>query len=224
MFNKIIKNGMFIHLIHVYLTYKYNFYIASCIAIKLYSVNYFFWFGNLLNLFKNPRHNWVKQFIRFTDTGHIASFMILSAPSLLPVAHNVHFTIMAGYWLGKFAFNMKDADKLMISDIDADHMDLCTYIHHTLPYLLMLHQMYNQQYISCYIEYDTLNLIYTYAWLYSWFIFIYLPWNYFTGDKVYSILDPKITSLPNIIGFVGVIHLFIYIANEVGYGVCSMMY
>ena len=71
MLTTIIKNGMYIHVIHAALTYTYNFYLASCISIKLYSINYFYWYGHLLNYLKNPRLNWVKQFIRFTDTGHI---------------------------------------------------------------------------------------------------------------------------------------------------------
>ena len=112
MLTTIIKNGMYIHVIHAALTYTYNFYLASCISIKLYSINYFYWYGHLLNYLKNPRLNWVKQFIRFTDTGHIASFMIILYPQLIPLSHNVLFIIMAGYWLGKFVFNLKDADKL----------------------------------------------------------------------------------------------------------------
>jgi len=223
---KFIKNGMYIHIIHAVLAYKYNLYLASCIAIKLYSVNYFLWYGHLLTYLKNPRYNWVKQFIRFTDTGHIAALMIISYPDLLPVSHNILFIIMAGYWLGKFVFRLKDADKLEnVTDLDESHTDLCTYIHHSVPYILIVRAMLISSADSvCFIDYDNVNLLYTYVWLYAWFLFIYLPWRRYTGDTVYSILDSKITPTPVIIGFVGFIHVLVFISNYVGYTICYVMY
>ena len=225
MLTTIIKNGMYIHVIHAALTYTYNFYLASCISIKLYSINYFYWYGHLLNYLKNPRLNWVKQFIRFTDTGHIASFMIILYPQLIPLSHNVLFIIMAGYWLGKFVFNLKDADKLNNAlDLNDSHTDMCTYIHHSVPYILIIRAMRLQTDTTCELQYSNSNLNNTYIWLYVWFLFVYLPWRRYTGDTVYSILDSKVTPMPVIISFVGFIHLLVYISNWVGYMCCSLSY
>ena len=83
----------------------------------------------------NPKYNWVKQFIRFT----YCIFAYLLFPKILPLAHNVQFIIMVGYWVGKLIFDMKDADRISSSsssDIIEWHMDCCTYIHHTLPYMV----------------------------------------------------------------------------------------
>ena len=227
---KYIKNGFHIHLIHAVLQHiTKNTYLSATFSIKLYSLNYFYWYGTLYTYLPNPRHNWVKQFIRFTDTGHIASALPLIVPSALPVAHNVHFIIMAGYWFGRLVFGLKDADRIADDGnnglIDW-HTDLCTFIHHTVPYLL-IHTLWleewNHRDIICATEYRTETLLRTYAWLYAWFFFIYLPWRMYTGDTVYSILDLKQTSKPIMFGFIGFIHVLVFLSNFIGYFVCTLL-
>lgn len=224
-----IKNGFYIHAVHAFLQYTTNnTYLSAILAIKMYSINYFYWYGNYYSYLPNPRHNWTKQFIRFTDTGHLASALPLIFPTSLPVAHNVHFIIMAGYWIGKLAFDLKDADRLGAAetgDIIDWHLDFCTYVHHLVPYLL-IHALSSKNLIKNYWEVDCANeysnqtLFYTYAWLYAWFIFIYTPWRLYTGDTVYSILDLKQTPKLVALGFVGFIHLLVFLANFVGYSTC----
>jgi hypothetical protein len=106
-------------------------------------------------------------------------------------------------------------------------MDLSTYIHHTVPYLLvstlLSHEGKNRE-IICVNEYNNINLAYTYAWVYSWFVFIYIPWRIYTNDTVYSILDLKQTPKPIMIVFIIALHLIIYLSNITGYGVCKIMF
>ena len=225
MFDLLIKNGFYIHLLQACLYYTtQNIYISSIVAIKMYSVNYFYWYGNQFTFMPNPRHNWIKQFTRLTDTGHFASFLPLFFPSILPVAHNVHFIIMSGYWIGKCAFNLKDADKLNFPDILDWHTDLCTYIHHSVPYLL-IHYLFSQQHadisINCDYEYNMDTLKYTFAWLYGWLFFIYIPWRLYTGDPIYSILDAKQTPKKYICGFVVAVHTLALLSNKVGLIACK---
>ena len=225
MFDLLIKNGFYIHLLQACLYYTtQNIYISSIVAIKMYSVNYFYWYGNQFTFMPNPRHNWIKQFTRMTDTGHFASFLPLFFPSILPVAHNVHFLIMSGYWIGKCAFNLKDADKLNFPDILDWHTDLCTYIHHSVPYLL-IHYLFSQQHadisINCDYEYNTDTLKYTFAWLYGWLFFIYIPWRVYTGDPIYSILDAKQTPKKYICGFIVAVHALALLSNKVGLIACK---
>ena len=168
---KYIKNGFHIHLIHAFLQHiTKNTYLSATLSIKLYSLNYFYWYGTLYNYLPNPHHNWVKQFIRFTDTGHIASALPLIMPSALPVAHNVHFIIMSGYWLGRLAFGLKDADRIAEDGnnglIDW-HTDLCTFIHHTVPYILIHTLWPGHRDIMCSYEYRYETLLWTYAFLKS---------------------------------------------------------
>jgi len=222
---ELIKNGFHIHFIHAALHHiTKNTYLSATIAIKLYSLNYFYWYGHLYSYL--PKHNWIKQFIRFTDTGHVASFALcLPAvlPAFLPIAHNVHFIIMAGYWLGKLAFNLKDADRMAFdkdtNDIIEWHMDLCTYIHHTVPYMLII-MLLRENHTVCEYNY---TLLYTYGWVYTWFICVYLPWRMYTGDTVYSILDVKQTPTKVMLGFVGFIHVLVWLSNVVGYSICISM-
>ena len=225
----IIKNGLYIHLVQAFLYWTtQNIYISSIIAIKLYSANYFYWYGHHFTYLQNSRHNWIKQFVRFTDTGHFASILPLFFPSSLPVAHNIHFIIMAGYWIGKLAFNLKDADKLNLKDNYGWHTDMCTYIHHSVPYLL-IHHLFSQESQSrsnceasvCAHEYNYQTLQHTYLWLYSWLFFIYIPWRFYTGDTVYSILDTKQTPKKYIFGFVFFMHVLTFISNYVGYFACE---
>ena len=225
MFDLLIKNGFYIHLLQACLYYTtQNIYISSIVAIKMYSVNYFYWYGNQFTFMPNPSHNWIKQFTRLTDTGHFASFLPLFFPSILPVAHNVHFIIMSGYWIGKCAFNLKDADKLNFPDILDWHTDLCTYIHHSVPYLL-IHYLFSQQHadisINCDYEYNMDTLKYTFAWLYGWLFFIYIPWRLYTGDPIYSILDAKQTPKKYICGFIVAVHTLALLSNKVGLIACK---
>ena len=77
-----VKNGLYIHFITALLYYNTNnSYIAWNLSIKLYSLNYFYWYGHLYSYLPNPKYNWIKQFIRFTDTGHIASALPFFYPN-----------------------------------------------------------------------------------------------------------------------------------------------
>ena len=230
-----IRNGFHIHAIHALIhSFTTDVFLSTTIAVKLYSLNYFYWYGHLYTYLPNPRHNWVKQFIRFTDQGHVASFALLIGPyfmanftqRFLPLAHNIHFIIMIVYWGAKLAFDMKDADRMCGSDIIEWHMDVLTYIHHTIPYMLILY-LWNDNY-----SYDTntnTNIIYnynttlfwTYGWLYGCFFCVYWPWRLYTGDTVYSIMDPKQTPTKVTLIFIGVIHLVFYVSNVVGYYVLN---
>lgn len=213
------KNGFHIHFIHAFLyLYLKNVFLSTIIAIKLYSINYFFWFGTEYNFFPNtPRLNWIKQCIRFTDTGHLASFLVLFYPHLIPVAHNVHFTIMIGYWIGRFVFELEDAYRIEHNDLIPWHLDALTTIHHIVPYCLIGWKIYSAT--ECY-DFNWISTYQSIAWLWTWFFGIYLPWRFITGDTVYSILDVK-THLETQVTFIGLIHVLIILANEIGYLLCK---
>jgi len=243
MLTSFIKNGIYIHFLYALLQHMFaNIYLSSAIAIKLYSINYFYWYGHVYTYLPNPRHNWVKQFVRFTDTGHIASFLIIFSSSAVPISHNIQFIIMSGYWVGKIAFNLKDADRISndktnkeTCDIIDVHTDFCTYVHHTIPYLVVLYKMFemitnntnntntttNTNKYSCDDAFNHVTLQYTYAWLYVWFACIYVPWRLYTKDAVYSILDADQTPKTVIAGFIGFMHVLVYVSNVVGHRVCN---
>ena len=213
------KNGFHIHFIHAFLyLWLQDVFLSTIIAIKLYSINYFFWFGTEYNFFPNTsRLNWVKQFIRFTDTGHLASFLVLFCPHLIPVAHNIHFTIMIGYWGGRFAFGVKDADHIEHVDLIPWHTDMLTGIHHIVPYCLIGWKIYSAT--ECY-DFNWVSTYQSVAWLCTWFFGVYLPWRFITGDTVYSILDATTRPETQFI-FMGLIIWLVVLGNYVGSLLCK---
>jgi hypothetical protein len=220
----ILKNGFYFSVAEMFLLMMTNnIFLSSMIITKLYSLNYFYWFGSYYNFFPAyPQLNWIKQFIRFTDTGHIASFLVYFYPNMLPLAHNVHFLIMMGYWSGKLFFNIGDADKIPIPDnqLIEWHVDLLTYIHHTVPYAMIVYKLAYSE--MCY-SFDLLSLAQVFLWGWTWFFTIYLPWRIFIGDPVYSILDDA-TPLKTKIGFISILHVGMLLANFVGYCICRYLF
>jgi heme/copper-type cytochrome/quinol oxidase subunit 2 len=133
---------------------------------------------------------------------------------------------MSGYWIGKLAFGLSDADRRDSSESNTIiewHMDLCTYIHHSVPYVLVYslwkNEMSNKKMV-CNAQYQYNSLFYSYVWLYIWFLFIYMPWRLYTKDCVYSILDCKQTPLHIILFFVAFIHFLIYAGNNIAFMDC----
>jgi len=223
---KVIKNALYFPVIQFFIYNVSNdFFLSNIIIQKLYVSNYYYHFAYLYNYIPQ-KYVWMKQFIRFTDTGHIASFLYYFYPEFLPIAHNVHFVITFGYWISKLLFHMSDLDDIADKEYITWFGNLWTYGNHGLIYLLLLYQITTKQYYNAssqYHNYFTYNdLLYTYMWLYMWFICIYLPWRYYTKDAVYSILSNK-SSIKHKISIVIIMHLFIYIANTFGYFIVNVV-
>ena len=207
-----IKNGMYIPFLHGILYFTTNdFHLSTFISLKLYSTNYFYWFGEHYTYLPKS-YNFIKQFVRFTDSGHIVSFIYYVYPNALPLAHNIHFTITGGYWIGKLALNLKDADVLQNEEIIPWFNQYITYCLHGVPYTMMLHDV-----IICKRQdlFNGTDLFYSYAWLYCWVLFVYIPWCYFTKDRVYSIMENHTSFYEKISGVI-MIHALIYIGNQSG--------
>jgi hypothetical protein len=210
---EILPNGYYIPFLHAALFIITNdIYLSSIIALKIYSANYFYWFSNHYSYLPNKQYNWVKQFIRFTDTGHIASFLYYFYPQTLPVAFNVHFVITFGYWGGRVAFQMKDSDQLQLTTIDHRFEEMWTAMVHGLPIVLLSNRILHQD--VC-ILYSDEYLRISYIWLYCWFFGIYLPWRYYTGDCVYNVLS-DFSDYKKIISFGLFIHMVIFLGHMIG--------
>ena len=216
MYLKYIKNGYYIPPIHIILYFiTKDIYLSTTITLKLYSTNYFYWFSDHFNFLPQP-YTQLKQFIRFTDTGHIVSLLYyIDNKRYLPLAYNVHFVITSGYWFGKICLDMKDADSLEDAVIIRWFNDSITYSMHIIPYMLILYETYNCSYDECSLFFTNNDLYYSYLWLYSWFLFIYIPWRIITNDAVYSILEYNVPNRRKII-FISFIHLLFIVSNYSG--------
>jgi hypothetical protein len=212
---KHLKNGIYFPVLFYFIYYITNNLLLSIIIImKLYPTNYFYWFGNKYNYLNIPKkYNFIKQFVRLTDTGHFVSFLYIINPEYLPLAHNIHFLITFGFWTGRY-LGMRDTDYFTKDpDIIEWYTTKWSYISHGLPYLMFLRQMILIE--KCY-EFGYETIWYSYLWVYTWFVCIYTPWRMYTGDVIYTILSDDIP-MKRRLGFIGIIHFILLMANFTGY-------
>jgi hypothetical protein len=219
-----IKNGFHLPLLG-YLLYMLtsDSFVTVSVVLKLYSTNYFFWFCDRYTYVKKPyeKYNQLKQFVRLTDTGHLASMIYYFYPAFYPVAFNIHGFITIGYWTGKLLYDMPDSDSIIVSDSEYIVWinDAITHSIHGLPITMMIYRHFQSG--SCY-DFDLESVYYTYLWIYTWLISIYFPWRYFTGDAVYSVLDSN-TSLRTMIGFVLLCFCIPFVTNSLGYAMNNVL-
>jgi len=213
-----IKNGFYIPVVYFGLLYfTQNLFLSTVITVKLYPANHYYWFGDSYSYINIPKqYNWVKQFVRFTDTGHLVSLLYLMDHSYYPLAHNVHFFITTGFWVGKL-MGSEDQDiisELPNSGIIRSHETIWSCVSHGLPYVMFLREMILSK--TCY-SFDLHTIWLSYQWNYMWLVFIYVPWRVYTGDMIYSILDLN-QGYEKPVKFFLFLHLIVLIANSIGYG------
>jgi hypothetical protein len=209
-----IQNGLYIPLVFgvIYL-FTNQIFLSTIISLKLYSINYFYWFNDYYYYKNIPKKlNWIKQFVHFTDTGHIVSFLYYFNPSFLIVGYNVHFIITFGYWIGKICFQLQDCANIEHPNIIKKVEYLFCICNHSLPLLLFMYEIKQN---SSYVIFNINSLYYSYLWAYIWLLTIYIPWVYITQDYVYSVMYPNIC-LNSKICFIGFIHTLIFISNYTG--------
>jgi hypothetical protein len=239
---KFIKNGIWIPCMHFFIFYscikhrffkintdeksilclntteveiKQSFFFSTVVILKIYTVNYYFWFGHLLH----QKYYWIKHFVRFTDTGHIISVIYVFYPQILPVAFNTHFVITFGYWIGKLLLSLNDVDVLYNKEIIKWITNCWSYSTHGLPLILFTNEIIQNFDGNNYFSFT--SLIYSYLWIYGWLFFIYFPWRYFTKDPIYFVLSNE-SPRKNKIIFILFIHLLYIISNIIGYTITSM--
>jgi len=209
-----IQNGFYIPFIHLLLYFvTNNMFLSTAIALKLYPANYYYWFEEHYHYM--PRKlNWIKQFVRFTDSGHIASFIYLIYPHFFPIAYNVHFTITVGYWLGKLSMYHADKDIIFLPELNNTFQTLWSGMIHSIPLSLFIYHLVNKN--ECYNYFTWEDLKWSYCWLYIWFFCIYLSWRLATGDCVYYILDNDVPMKKKVLAIV-FINGIMCIGNMSGY-------
>lgn len=192
---------------------KNDFRINMYLFLKLFSLNYYHSFSYL---YPNPKYYKWKHMIRLTDSGHIANFMFYFFPNTLPIAHNVLFVITTAYYLTLFLFNLKDTDDRLDSKIVNHNLQqIHCHMNHTIPYLIILYSIHNNNTDICYYEFNDLTLCYSILWIFTWFVGIYIPWIYTTGDYVYSVLDKKSSYYIKVI-VIALVFFLVKVANELG--------
>jgi hypothetical protein len=204
---KFLKNALYLpSLFFAIYFFCRDFFVASAIVLKWYSANYFYWFNDTYRYKNIPtRFNWIKQFVRFTDTGHIVSLLyIFDDKKWFQIAFTVHFTISLGYWVGKMLFQMRDCDSIKDNEIIKPLEHCFCYLNHSLPFIILYGRIHYYQFQFC-------KLFYSFLWLYGWFFLIYLPWRLLTQDPVYDFLKDCWNQKSLV--FIFLIHVMIALGN-----------
>lgn len=178
------ENGYYIPLLYPIFYYIFKNHLLSCtIVLKLLAINFFVHFGKDIPSaqYCSPL---VKPFMRFTDTGYVATFLNHYQPELFPIAFNLHLMIAIAYWIGIALFDFSDIDYLDCNRIDNTYTKLWSYAIHTLPALFYL---YNISKTKESFNYRT--FVNTIGWIAIWFCMIYIPWRLLTNDPIYGVLD-----------------------------------
>lgn len=200
------KNGFDIIILCLCLGYEHKLF-AFYLFLKTFSMNYYTQFAYL---YPNPQYIKWKHLIRLTDTGHIANFLFYYYPKLLPLCHNIHFIISIGYYFTTFFFGMRASDEIENENICYTLQIIHSELNHSIPFLILTY--YNTQ---DRFDFNNDTLIVTYLWVYSWLFCIYIPWRYYTGDPVYSILDNNTSYKIKLIVFF-FMNFLVFLGNEFG--------
>lgn len=107
----------------------------------------------------------------------------------MPIAFNTHFVITFGYWISRIAFGMTD---FITEDPEYSKAgeEFWASLVHGWPLLLLLGDLRNID--TCPYYGTRQDLVWSYAWILGWALFVYLPWRQRTGDPVYSIMSDKV--------------------------------
>jgi hypothetical protein len=209
-----IKNGYYIPLLYPILhTLTEDSFLTTILLLKLLSANYWYWFQDYY-YFLPKGYNWIKQFVRFTDSGHMVSFLYCISPTYLPLAFAIHFTISIGFWTSKMFLDMKDNDTVFEPDIDPYFVQIWSAANHGLPLILLTHRIIDDSY-SC-IPFTFQYFYIPYLWGWGWFFVIYMPWRIITNDPVYDLLSFQ-TPIKKTLIFIGYINFLIGLGHMVGY-------
>jgi hypothetical protein len=210
-----ITDGIYIFHLFILLCYfTCDIFLSTIISLKFFVANFWYQYGDKYNYNIHRKYNALRQFVRFTDTGHIASFIYYFYPPFFPIAFNVHFCISVGYLITVHYFGLKDTDgDLAFTSVPSVH-NLFNTLCHSAPLVLLIYEYFSKN--PCEDCFTQEHLFYSQLWIYSWFVLVYLPWRYMTGDPVYSVLS---NGAPKYIIFGSMLTMYslFYVSNYVGY-------
>jgi len=213
--NTLFENGLHIPFLYFifYLVTDHHL-ISYSLMMKLFSINYYY---NFNEKFKSLTfiQSQIKPWVRFTDTGYIASLIYYMYPSFFPIAFNVHFTISIGYWCTMTFFKITDNDSFDKCSLFYNYFHkLMSYLLHTIPLALLFTDMCTYK-----NKFDDFSMYYSILWGISWIFFILIPWKYFTKDSIYTIFNDNV-SINRKILIIFIMFSIINLSNNIGEQYC----
>ena len=186
--NNIFKNGLHIPLLY----FAFNFFFENnlfsyTLMMKIFSINYYY---NYYQSFNNLTfiQSQIKPWVRFTDTGYIATLIYYIYPDFFPIAFNIHFAICVGYWCIMTFFGISDVNSIKGENLYYYYQKMMSYLLHILPLILLSNDicLYKNMF-------DEKSLFYSLIWTTSWFIFVLVPWKIITKDSIYTIFNDNVS-------------------------------
>lgn len=181
--------------------------------LKLQPMSYYYSFSHLYPL---SIYKW-KHMIRLTDSGFLVNMLYYFYPNMLPLAFNIHFIITFGFWFAVFVVNLKDADIIEHESIVPFFHNMHTVLNHSISFIILFYNNLKNEFV-----FNDESLYYSFAWVYGWFFFIYIPWRAVTGDVVYSFFDIKKSKIAPIIMFL-CCHVLLYTSNQLGKNISGLL-
>jgi hypothetical protein len=217
---KIFKNGYHVLLLPLIIySLNQNVLLSATITLKMFPANYFHWYSHKFDYgFKDHQYNQLKQIVRFTDTGYLASILAILSSSYVPNAFNIHFAITFGYWIAKAVLGLDDVDKTNGPEYDVGFERFWGGLVHGVPLTILTYYLVfenTREEDICPYYFSPPDLMMSYAWLWTWFFAGDIPWRIRTGDPVYGFMDRK---TPHGYKFAGIVlmHGLLGISNVVG--------
>jgi len=152
--------------------------IATALAIRLFTINYFFWFQEW-SLFGQ-----IRQCVRFTDSQTVLCLSYWWSnrnPIVGQLAYNILALVTFGFWCAKLAGINETLVPTTYPFFQTEVSKLYHYINHGLLFLLLSveHQPFNGG--------DGGGIGETLLFILFYLMLVYIPWYFFTGDRIYDV-------------------------------------
>jgi hypothetical protein len=174
-----VKNGGHVsYMFFIILYLSNNMLLASALTLRLFTINYFYWFS------KWSIQGQLRQFVRFTDSQTLVCLLNwwFDKTSIIgELTYNVLALVSFGFWIAKMVGIDETLSPPIYPFYQREINKLYHYINHGLLFLLFSIQtppLYG-------FTHNGINR--TLLFLLFYIMLIYIPWYFFTGDRIYDV-------------------------------------
>ena len=171
-----IKNGGYVSYMYLLFLHllKGDVLIACSMTIRLFTINYFFWFCEW------SYFGQLRQFVRFTDSQTVLCLLYWlydKNNDIEEITYNILAIVTFGFWVAK----MFGIDETLVAIKYPFIQDIVTKFYHYINHGLLL------LIISPLYRFSINGIKNTLLFILMYLMLIYIPWYFFTEDRVYDI-------------------------------------
>jgi hypothetical protein len=183
----LLKNGAFVPSIYALLmkSLKGDCLIATAAAIRIFTINYFFWFQPW------TMFGQLRQFVRFTDSQSLVCLMHWVFPNdkvVTSLCNHILAIVAVGFWIAKLFFGIsetlvKPTYPFMMHEINK----LYHYINHGLLWWIFQSTTTHPNTPFNDMQDFATTIKPTLRYILFYIMLIYIPWYFITGDRIYDV-------------------------------------